>query len=177
MDVLFLFRVHFQVALALFGGIIFAKSQSVFLLTLSCVSIVHCVYSSTEMHETMNDSVSEIYIGGLFDIETPEGKLQTEGRKPWYGRSEQIAAMVAMKHINDMNYLGGVQLRILFNDSKVSFLHDFITAFDVINLFREVSIEHLQRLQLANRGRLLPQTTDPVLFGTCICSNVETIHS
>ena len=135
MDVLFLFQVYFQFAFAIFGRILFANSKSVVLLTLSYVNIVYCVYSSTEMHETMNDSMSEIYIGGLFDIETPEGKLQTEGRKPWYGRSEQIAAMVAMKHINDMNYLGGVQLRILFNDSKVSFLHDFIAAFDVITLF------------------------------------------
>ena len=35
----------------------------------------------------------------------------------------------------------------------------------------------LQRVQLANRGRLLLRTPGPVLFGTCICSNVETILS
>ena len=35
----------------------------------------------------------------------------------------------------------------------------------------------LQRLRLANRGRLLLRTPGPVLFGTCICSNVETILS
>ena len=33
----------------------------------------------------------------------------------------------------------------------------------------------LQRVRLANRGRLLLWTPGPVPFGTCICSNVETI--
>ena len=33
------------------------------------------------------------------------------------------------------------------------------------------------RVQLANKGRLLLRTPGPVLFGTCICSNVETIFS
>ena len=35
----------------------------------------------------------------------------------------------------------------------------------------------LQRMRLANRGRLLLRTPGPVPFGTCICSNVETIIS
>ena len=35
----------------------------------------------------------------------------------------------------------------------------------------------LQRVRLANRGRLLPRTPGPVPFGTCISSNVETILS
>ena len=35
----------------------------------------------------------------------------------------------------------------------------------------------LQRVRLANRGRLLFRTPCPVPFGTCICSNVETILS
>ena len=35
----------------------------------------------------------------------------------------------------------------------------------------------LQRARLANRGRLLLRTPGPVPFGTCICSNVETILS
>ena len=35
----------------------------------------------------------------------------------------------------------------------------------------------LQRVRLANRGRLLLRPPGPVPFGTCICSNVETIHS
>ena len=35
----------------------------------------------------------------------------------------------------------------------------------------------LQRVRLANRGRLLHRTSGPVPFGTCICSNVETILS
>ena len=54
---------------------------------------------------------------------------------------------------------------------------DLISAFDVIPYFREVSIEHLQRVRLANRGRLLLRTPGDIPFGTCICSNVETIHS
>ena len=33
----------------------------------------------------------------------------------------------------------------------------------------------LQRVRLANRWRLLLRTPGPVPFGTCICSNVETI--
>ena len=35
----------------------------------------------------------------------------------------------------------------------------------------------LQRVRPANRGRLLLRTPGPVQFGTCICSNVETILS
>ena len=35
----------------------------------------------------------------------------------------------------------------------------------------------LQRVQLANRGRLLLRTPGPVPFGTCICSNVVIILS
>ena len=35
----------------------------------------------------------------------------------------------------------------------------------------------LQRVRLANGGRLLLRTPGPVPFGTCICSNVETIPS
>ena len=35
----------------------------------------------------------------------------------------------------------------------------------------------LQQVWLANRGRLLLRTPGPVPFGTCICSNVETILS
>ena len=54
---------------------------------------------------------------------------------------------------------------------------DLITVFDVITLLREVSIGNLQRVRLANRGRSLLRTPGPVPFGTCICSNVETIHS
>ena len=35
----------------------------------------------------------------------------------------------------------------------------------------------LQRMRLANRGRLLLRTPGPVPFGTCICSNIESILS
>ena len=53
----------------------------------------------------------------------------------------------------------------------------FFAVFDVITLFGEVSIGHLQRVRLAMRGRLLLRTPGSVPFGTCICSNVETILS
>ena len=61
--------------------------------------------------------------------------------------------------------------------SDISLNRDLVTVFDVITLFREVSIGHLQRVRLADRGRLLLGTPGPVRFGTCICSNVETILS
>ena len=54
---------------------------------------------------------------------------------------------------------------------------DLITVFDAITLFREVSIGHLQRMRLANRGCLHLRPRGPVQYGTCICSNVETILS
>ena len=52
--------------------------------------------------------------------------------------------------------------------------HFTISWLDVITQFREVSIEDLQRMRLANRGR---RTSGPVPFGICICSYVETIQS
>ena len=54
---------------------------------------------------------------------------------------------------------------------------DLITVFDFNTLFREVSIGHLQQVRLANRGRFLLRTPGHVPFGTCICSNVETLLS
>ena len=47
---------------------------------------------------------------------------------------------------------------------------DLIPVFDVITLFWEVSIGHLKRVRLANRGRLLLQTPSPVPFGTYTAS-------
>ena len=54
---------------------------------------------------------------------------------------------------------------------------DLISVFDVITLFPEVSIRHLQRVRLVKRECLLLGTPGTVPFGTCICSNVETILS
>ena len=48
---------------------------------------------------------------------------------------------------------------------------DLITIFEVITLFREVSIGYLQLVRIANRGRLLLRTPGPVIFWTCICFN------
>ena len=42
-----------------------------------------------------------------------------------------------------------------------------LPVFDVITLFREVSIGHLQLVWLANKGRLPFRTPGPVPFGTC----------
>ena len=75
---------------------------------------------------------------------------------------------------------------ILFTPSIDQTFHLIVTVlpnwtlspfFDVITLFQDFSIGHLQRVQLANRGRLLLWTPVPVPYGTCICSNVETIYS
>ena len=53
---------------------------------------------------------------------------------------------------------------------------DFITKFDLLPNFGGFH-RTLQRVRLANRGRLLLRTPGPVPLGTCICSNVETILS
>ena len=53
---------------------------------------------------------------------------------------------------------------------------DFITDLTLLPNFGGFS-RTLQRVRLANRGRLLLRTPGPVPFGTCICSNVETILS
>ena len=52
----------------------------------------------------------------------------------------------------------------------------FNTDFDLLPNFGGIH-RTLQRVRLANRGRLLLRTPGPVPFGTCICSNVETILS
>ena len=53
---------------------------------------------------------------------------------------------------------------------------DFNTEFELITEF-EGFHRTLQRMRLANRGRLLLRTPCPVPFGTCICSYVENILS
>ena len=50
---------------------------------------------------------------------------------------------------------------------------DLITEFDFLQLCG-VSIEYLQRVRPANRGRLIPGHLVLSHFGTCMCSNVET---
>ena len=64
-------------------------------------------------------------------------------------------------------------------------LHQFVnllpnwTLLPILTLLPNFGGFHrtLQRVRLANRGRLLLLTPGPVPFGTCICSNVETILS
>ena len=53
------------------------------------------------------------------------------------------------------------------------------TLLPLLNLLPNFKGFHrtLQRVRLDNRGRLLLRTPGPVPFGTCICSNVETILS
>ena len=52
---------------------------------------------------------------------------------------------------------------------------DLIIDFDHITKLREVSIEHLQLVRLANRGCFLLRTPGPLSFVTCICSHVDNI--
>ena len=49
---------------------------------------------------------------------------------------------------------------------------DIIGDLDLFTKFREVCIEHLQRVRLVNRERIL-RIPGPVPFGTCMCSDVE----
>ena len=58
-------------------------------------------------------------------------------------------------------------------------LHQFANLLPILTLLPNFGGFHrtLQRVRLANRGRLLLRTPSPVPFGTCICSNVETILS
>ena len=53
------------------------------------------------------------------------------------------------------------------------------TLLPILTLLPNFGSSHrtLQRVRLANRGRYLLRTPGPVPFGTCICSNVETILS
>ena len=64
----------------------------------------------------------------------------------------------------------------------ISLSRDIITKLDLItdfdrSRFPEVFMEHLQRLRLANSGRLLLRTPGPVPLGNCICSYIETSPS
>ena len=55
----------------------------------------------------------------------------------------------------------------------------YCTLLPILTLLPNLGGFHrtLQRVRLAYRGRLLLRKTGPVPFGTCICSNVETILS
>ena len=50
-------------------------------------------------------------------------------------------------------------------------------SFNVCTTSHHLSVMTCCRVWLANRGRLLLRTPGPVPFGTCICTNVETILS
>ena len=71
----------------------------------------------------------------------------------------------------------------ILHGSDISLSRDFVTELDLIAVFtslpnsERLPIEDLQRVRLVNRGRFLLRTPGPVPFGTCICANVETIHS
>ena len=54
---------------------------------------------------------------------------------------------------------------------------DLIRPWTSLQKFWEVFIEHLQQMQHANRVRSPLRTPVPVIFGTCTCSNVDTILS
>ena len=71
----------------------------------------------------------------------------------------------------------------IYNWSDI--LHQFatllpnLTVLPILTLLPNFGGFHrtLQRVRLANRGRFLLRTPGPVPFGTCICSNIETILS
>ena len=62
--------------------------------------------------------------------------------------------------------------------SDMTLTRDIVTELHHFAEFREVTmIDHLQRVWHADRGRLLPWTSDPFPFRTCIRSNVDTTLS
>lgn len=61
-----------------------------------------------------NEESDVIYILGLFELSTKWGSRVE-------GESEVIAARLAVDHINSLNILPGYELRLLVNDTRVSF--------------------------------------------------------
>ena len=116
------------------------------------------------------------------------GRLKLTLRK-FYGRYGDLTKYYEIPLSQMLHDILGHDHKKLYSDtlhwSDISLNHDivteldlfYITVFDVIILFLEVSIEHLQRVRLANRGRLLLRTPGPIPFGTCTCSNVGTRYS
>ena len=66
-------------------------------------------------------------------------------------------------------------MHILLEWKNTSFIYYFFIL--PIHILFERKRYPIDMLRLANRGRLLLRTPGPVPFGTCICSNVETILS
>ena len=95
----------------------------------------------------------------------------------WYYRGKGRVWYNTLKQMRGLAFVKGLWEVCLHIPVDTSVFAGPYYGFDVITLFREVSIGHLQRMRLANRGRLLLRTPGPVAFGTCICSYVETILS
>ena len=99
----------------------------------------------------------------MVDIGTSSNNLKCTSPK-WY-----MIFMGRAKYSDTLHHWSDFSVtRDLINELNL------ITGFDIIAKLREVSIEHLQREQLANRGRLLLWTPGPVAFWSCICSNAYT---
>ena len=98
------------------------------------------------------------------------------------------------KHLGKCNYLLFVWLAVIgfrqhytyilphFGDFRAICCYQLLpnwTLIPILTLLPDFGGFHrtLQRVRLANRGRLLLRTPGPVPFGTCICSNGETILS
>ena len=83
--------------------------------------------------------------------------------------------MIRLHHIDDEIPLKQCHqtVRLILNLSPNWTLLPILTLLPNFGRFHRT----LQRVRLANRGRLLLRTPGPVPFGTCICSNVETILS
>ena len=70
--------------------------------------------------------------------------------------------------------------RDTLNRSDITPICELISELDLVTDFHIITksggfYRRLQRVRLASRGRLRLRTPGPVQFGTCICSNVETI--
>ena len=71
------------------------------------------------------------------------------------------------------SFLSLVYLYVVFIAKGPALSFPSTQLYTIITKFRDVLIENLQRVRLANKGRLLIRTSDPVPFGTCIYCNVE----
>ena len=92
---------------------------------------------------------------------------------PHVFNSGMLERLVYLSNLTTIQYMFEIQL---FWCNILHHLEIFVRLANCIIYFGCFH-RTLQRVWLANRGRLLFRTPGPVPFGTCICSNVETILS
>ena len=121
--------------------------------------------------------------GSNVNLITENKKMNTTSK---YSRSmsfDQFKACQSETIENARETDGNIKIKVEYNIKKwASHLRMWILSnacMSVCRIGRDWCnwCRTLQRVRLANRGCLLLRTPVPVPFGTCICSNVETILS